>query len=157
RAGADLRARIDAGDADASMVTAAPSLERQWPVQLLPLRVAAVGTVPHEVNGFVGREAALVQLRQLQAETRLLTLIGRGGVGKTRLALRLQREVSDDFPDGAWLVDLSPVTDPAHVPQALGDVLGVHQQSGPSWPQDLIRVLRPHRLLLVLDHCEHVR
>jgi predicted ATPase/DNA-binding NarL/FixJ family response regulator len=138
------------------MVTATPSLERHRPAQLLPDGPAVVGNVPYEVNGFVGREATLLELGELLTETRLLTLVGPGGVGKTRLALRLQREVRDLFPDGTWLVDLGPVADPTLVPQALGDVLGVQQQSGQSWMQDLVRVLRPYRLLLVLDNCEHL-
>ena len=99
----------------------------QWPGQLRLQRDLTVGNMPNEVNGFVGREGELARLRELQAETRLLTLVGPGGVGKTRLALRLRAELSDAFPDGTWLVDLSPVADPALVPQALGDVLGVHQ------------------------------
>ena len=134
----------------------ADTRRRQWPVQLRARRDLGPGNLPSEVNGFVGREAALVRLRELQAETRLLTLVGPGGVGKTRLALRLEAELSDAFPDGTWLVDLSPIADSALVPQAIGDVLGVHQPFGQSWMLELTRVLRPHRLLLVLDNCEHL-
>ncbi len=108
------------------------------------------------MDAFIGREQALTRLHKLQSETRLLTLVGPGGVGKTRLALRLETRVSHDFPDGTWLVDLSPITDPALVPQALGDVLNVRQQPGQSMLGELTRMLRARRLLLVLDNCEHL-
>jgi non-specific serine/threonine protein kinase len=115
-----------------------------------------LGNLPNEVNTFIGRERELARLRALQAETRLLTLVGPGGVGKTRLALRLELELGDAFPDGTWLVDLSPIADPALVPQTVGDGLGVRQSQGQSWLVALTRVLRPRRLLLVLDSCEHL-
>ena len=108
------------------------------------------------MDAFIGREQALTRLHKLQSETRLLTLVGPGGVGKTRLALRLETRVGHDFPDGTWLVDLSPITDPALVPQALGDVLNVRQQPGQSMLGELTRMLRARRLLLVLDNCEHL-
>ncbi|HEY1291716.1 MAG TPA: LuxR C-terminal-related transcriptional regulator [Chloroflexota bacterium] len=122
-----------------------------------PLRALALGNIPvAEVDAFIGREHELSRLRQLQSETRLLTLVGPGGVGKTRLALRLQSELGHDFPDGTWLVDLSPISDAALVPQALGDVLGVRRQPGQSMLGELTRLLRPRQLLLVLDNCEHL-
>ncbi len=119
-------------------------------------RDVSLGNIPGEVDAFIGREHALARLRKLQAETRLLTLVGPSGVGKTRLALRLEAQVAQDFPDGTWLVDLSPISEPALLPQALGDVLGVRQQPGQSMLGELTRMLRPRRLLLVLDNCEHL-
>jgi non-specific serine/threonine protein kinase len=121
-----------------------------------PPRAVAVGNIPAEVDTFVGRERELARLRELLFDTRLLTLVGPGGVGKTRLAMRLESQVADEFPDGIWLVDLSPIADPALVPQAFGDVLGVRQQSGQSMLGELRRRLRAGRMLLVLDNCEHL-
>jgi len=112
--------------------------------------------MPDEVDSFVGRGDELARLRVVQAETRLLTLIGPGGVGKTRLALRLGAELIDAFPDGIRLVDLSPVADQALVPHEVGVVLGVQQPPGQSRLEELTRVLRAQRLLLVLDNCEHL-
>jgi predicted ATPase/DNA-binding NarL/FixJ family response regulator len=116
----------------------------------------APGNTPSDVSGFVGREAELGRLRQLLADTRLVTLVGPGGVGKTRLALGLAADLDDAFADGTWLVDLSPISDPSLVPQAVGDVLGVRQQPGRSWLEALTRALRSRRLLVVLDNCEHL-
>jgi predicted ATPase/DNA-binding CsgD family transcriptional regulator len=117
----------------------------------------AVGNAPREQDPFVGREQELDRLRAMQAETRLLTLIGPDGVGKSRLVRRLKADVHDGFPDGSWLVDLSSLTDPALVVQAVGDVLGVRQTPGQSWVDALTRALEPRRLLLVLDNCDRLR
>jgi predicted ATPase/DNA-binding CsgD family transcriptional regulator len=127
----------------------------RWSSSLEP-REVVVGNMPSDVDAFIGRDLELARLQQLQAETRLLTLVGPGGVGKTRLALRLESQLSGTFPDGSWLVDLSPIVDPALLPQALGDVLGVRQQPGQSMLGELTRQLRPRRLLLLLDNCEHL-
>jgi predicted ATPase len=110
--------------------------------------------MPSEVNAFVGRERDLVRLRELLAETRLLSLVGPGGVGKTRLAIRLVAAVRDAFPEGAWFIDLSPIADAALVPQAVADAFDIQQQPGQSWLGELSRLLSAHRILLVLDNCE---
>jgi non-specific serine/threonine protein kinase len=111
---------------------------------------------PEEVNAFIGRERELSRVRELLSETRFLTLVGPGGVGKTRLALRLAADLRDAFPDGTWMVDLSPLTDPALVPQAVADVLGVRQALARDWLPALVRALRPRHTLLLLDNCEHL-
>ena len=86
----------------------------------------------------------------------LLTVTGAGGVGKTRLALEVARAVAPAYPDGAWLVELAPLSDPALVPEAVAAALGVAER--PGWPvgQALADHLRPNKTLLVLDNCEHV-
>jgi predicted ATPase/DNA-binding NarL/FixJ family response regulator len=116
----------------------------------------AAGNLPNNVSSFVGREEELARLRQVLADIRLLTLVGPSGVGKTRLALRLAADLQEAFADGTWLVDLSPIGDPTLVPQVLADVLGVRQPPGKSWRDALALALRPRRLLLVLDNCEHL-
>ncbi|MBV9578018.1 MAG: hypothetical protein JO057_05450 [Chloroflexi bacterium] len=95
-------------------------------------------------------------MRQLLGQTRLVTLVGPSGIGKTRLALHVAAAVADSFADDCWLVELSPVSDASLVPQVLGDVLGVRQQPGKSGLEALTRALRPRRVLVVLDNCEHL-
>jgi predicted ATPase/DNA-binding NarL/FixJ family response regulator len=124
---------------------------------LIPLLSANTsGNFPEEVNAFIGREQELSRIRELLSETRLLTLVGPAGVGKTRLALRLEADVRDAYPGGTWLIDLSPLADPALVPQAVGDVLGVRKALAHDWLPALVRVLRSRRALLVFDNCEHM-
>jgi non-specific serine/threonine protein kinase len=120
------------------------------------MRPAMNGNLSGAVSAFIGRDGELARLRALQLETRLLTLVGPAGVGKTRLGLWLQAEVRDAFPDGIWLVDLSPLADPALLPQVVGDVLGVRQPQAEAWLPALVRALRGRCALLLLDNCEHL-
>jgi predicted ATPase/DNA-binding CsgD family transcriptional regulator len=126
------------------------------PGQLRPLRDIALGTMPVELNTFVGREDELAKLRELLRDARLLSLVGPGGVGKTRLALRLGADHDGAFPDGAWLLDPSPISNPALVPQQLADMLDVPFTPRRSSLHELTRALRSRQLLLVLDNCEHL-
>src|SRR5262245_5057586 len=90
----------------------------------------ARGNLPAALAGLVGREPELVELRRQLEETRLLTLTGAGGVGKTRLALAAARAAADDHPDGVWLVELAAVLDPALAARAVADVLRVRERPG---------------------------
>jgi len=112
--------------------------------------------LPAERTRFIGREKELVECRRLLEETRLLTLTGIGGGGKTRLGLKVAAGLLDSFPEGVWFVDFAPLTDPSRVPETVGGALGVREVAG----QDLLDALRQHvrgkRLLLLLDNCEHL-
>ena len=88
--------------------------------------------------------------------SRILTLFGPGGVGKTRLALRLATTLGEGFADGLRLVELAPVRDPEAVPSAVGDALDMQQRPNRSLPDSIVEVLGAQHLLLVLDNCEHV-
>jgi predicted ATPase/DNA-binding CsgD family transcriptional regulator len=112
--------------------------------------------LPSQLSEFVGREAELDELRGLLATTRLLTLTGTPGVGKTRLALELASRSRADFPEGMWFVDLSTVTEPAQVSRAVAAALGVTERHGQPLVQRLADRLGSNRLLLLLDNCEHV-
>jgi len=112
--------------------------------------------LPLALTSFVGREREQATLTALLAETRLLTLTGAGGCGKTRLALQLARSVPARYPDGVWLVELAPLTDPTLVPTAIAAVAGVREQPGRSVRDALTDWLAPKRLLLLLDNCEHL-
>jgi len=114
------------------------------------------GNLPAEPNSFVGRERDLAELARLLGDVRALTLCGPGGIGKTRLALRLACEIVPDFPDGAWLVELADTEDPSLVARRAAATLGVREEPDRPLAETLTVALRPRRLLLVLDTCEHV-
>src|SRR6202011_3953424 len=109
-----------------------------------------------QLTEFVGREQELRELVELGRGTRLLTLTGPGGVGKTRLALQVASQVIHDYWDGVWLVELGPLSDPALVPQVVASALGVVEQPGRPVLDTLVERCRDRRMLLVLDNCEHV-
>ena len=112
--------------------------------------------LPAQLTSFVGRRKELLELRDVLASSRVLSLTGAGGVGKTQLALRLASEFLNDFPDGVWLVDLAPLSLPDLVAQTIATVLGVREGPHRSAGDALFDKLRNRRLLLVLDTCEHL-
>jgi predicted ATPase/class 3 adenylate cyclase len=112
--------------------------------------------LPIQLTSFVARERELVAVKNLLASARLLTLSGVGGTGKTRLALQVAAECVDRFGDGVWLVELATLSDPALVPYAVASVLAVRDVSGRDMQTALLDILRPQRLLLIVDNCEHV-
>ena len=116
----------------------------------------ARGNLPDGRTSFVGRERELEELQRSLAEARMLTLIGAGGCGKTRLAIEAARQAQSNFPDGAWLVELAPVSEAALVPSTVATTLGVREDPGRSLLDVLADSLGGKRLLLVLDNCEHV-
>lgn len=113
------------------------------------------GTLPAEMTSFVGRRRELAETRRLLASSRLLTLTGPGGVGKTRLALRMAAEVRRTFPDGVWFVDLSALHDPQLLPHTVANALELRQVSA-NPTADLASYLEHQRLLVVLDNCAHL-
>ena len=120
-----------------------------------PATVTATN-LPPERTSFVGREDQIDDLRLLLASSRLVTLTGPGGVGKSRLAVRVAVSRLDDHPDGVWLVELAGLADPALVPQQVLSVLGL-PEAPPSTPTDaLARHLADRSILLVMDNCEHL-
>jgi predicted ATPase/DNA-binding winged helix-turn-helix (wHTH) protein len=112
--------------------------------------------LPESLTTFIGRGRELVELKRLLARRRALTLLGAGGIGKTRLALQLAAEVKDAYGDGIWLVDLAPLVDPDLVPNAAAQVLGVQQSPGKPLVEAIANHARSRRLLLILDNCEHL-
>ncbi len=112
--------------------------------------------LPPEVTSFVGRREELREVKRVLATTRLLTLTGSGGAGKTRLALRAAAEMARGFADGAWLVLLASIQDPMLVPQAVFAALGVRDLSAGVSLSSLTEHLTDKHLLLVLDNCEHL-
>ena len=109
-----------------------------------------------ELSSFVERQKERAEVKRLLEDTRLLTLTGSGGCGKTRLALAVAGELVEGFEDGVWLVELAPLADPSLVPQAVASTLGVREQPGCSLTETLSDYLGSKKTLLVLDNCEHV-
>jgi predicted ATPase/DNA-binding NarL/FixJ family response regulator len=112
--------------------------------------------LPHPMASFIGREREIAEVRRLLTTTRLLTLTGAGGIGKTRLGHEVAAGLLDVFADGVWLVELAALADPMLVPQAVAAVLGVREEPDRPLTATLADALRAERLLLVLDNCEHL-
>jgi predicted ATPase/class 3 adenylate cyclase len=112
--------------------------------------------LPTQLSSFVGRQRALVELRRLLRSSRLLTLTGPGGIGKTRLALALADSVLADYVDGVWLVELAALQDPSLAPNAVAAALGMQEETHSVLQETLIGNLQHRRVLLVLDNCEHL-
>ena len=114
------------------------------------------GNLPHIVTGLLGRDAELAELAKLLGAARLLTLTGPGGVGKTRLAMRIAERVARSHPDGAWVCDLAGIREGALAVEAVATVLDVQRRRGRSILQGLVEVLQHRDLLVVFDNCEHL-
>ncbi len=112
--------------------------------------------LPEMVSSFVGRDDEVAALRQMVDESRLVTLTGTGGVGKTRLALQVAAELLDGSGDGVWLVELASVRDPEAVLAAVASALGIKEQAGRSIHEALLSALANQNVLVVLDNCEHL-
>jgi predicted ATPase len=112
--------------------------------------------LPAELSSFVGRERELADVRRAVVESRLVTLTGLGGSGKSRLAVRVAAELVDRWPDGAWLVELASLTRPDRVPTAVAAALGIAEDPHRPLVETLADELRERQLLVVLDNCEHL-
>jgi predicted ATPase/class 3 adenylate cyclase len=123
-----------------------------------PLRSldAFPGNLPLQVTSFVGRDDELVALGEALEASRLVTVVGVGGVGKTRLALQVAAELVAGFPDGAWVCELAAADDPESLLQVVAAALGVRPRPGSSLEDSIVESLRPRRMLVVLDNCEHL-
>ncbi len=123
---------------------------------LTPAHELPPGNLPVPLTRFIGREQEMAEVKQLLATTHLLTLTGPGGVGKTRLALQVAAEVSGDYADGVWLVELAALAQPPQAPQAVATALNMCEESQRPLLATLSDCLRDKQLLLVLDNCEHL-
>jgi predicted ATPase/class 3 adenylate cyclase len=123
-----------------------------------PLRVARqrAGNIPMELTSFIGRNAEVEHVAQELAGNRLVTLIGVGGTGKTRMAVEVAHATAPLFPDGCWLVELAPVAVEDAVPFALAAGLGISTPTDRDIVADVVRRLRQKRALVVVDNCEHL-
>jgi predicted ATPase/class 3 adenylate cyclase len=124
---------------------------QNWvPVKEIP------NNLPAQNTSFIGRERERAELRALLVKTRLVTLLGMGGLGKTRLSLQVATELLGQFPDGVWFLDLAPIRDPVLVVSEAAQVLGLREEPGRPLIQTVCAHLKPLRVLLVVDNCEQV-
>jgi predicted ATPase/class 3 adenylate cyclase len=112
--------------------------------------------LPHQVTSFVGREPELDEIRKLLTSNRLVTLLGAGGIGKSRLSLQAASSLIDDYPDGVWLVRFAAIADPHFVSQTVASVLGVKEDADTPLSEALVKYCRDRRSLLIFDNCEHL-
>ena len=121
----------------------------------LPVNEIA-NNLPHQATSFIGRERELAEVKNLLGTSRLLTLLGMGGLGKTRLSLQTAAEQIHHFPDGVWFLDLAPISDPALIVSETAQVLGVREEPDRPMLQTLCSHLKNQRALLIMDNCEHL-
>ena len=131
-----------------------PEIEQDFPA--LRSLEATPNNLPQQVTSFIGRERELSDAKDLLGKTRLLTLLGMGGLGKTRLSLQIAADLMENFPDGVWFVDLAPIRDPALVPSVAAQVLAVRDEPGRPLVETLAAHVKDRKLLVVLDNCEHL-
>ena len=112
--------------------------------------------LPIHLSTFIGREREIEKVKQLLSTSRLVTITGAGGSGKTRLALQVAADLLATFPDGVRLVELASLSEPALVPQTVISALDIREQPGRHTREVLSNYLRPRQMLLILDNCEHL-
>jgi predicted ATPase/class 3 adenylate cyclase len=128
------------------------------PVEFPPLRTPDMvpNNLPTLATSFVGRDQELEEVKKLLRGTRVLTLTGVGGAGKTRLAIQSAVELVDEFPGGTWLIELGAITDPEYIDATAADALEVAQPPGRSVRQAIVEHLADRQALLIVDNCEHL-
>jgi len=131
-----------------------PSLQKEFP----PLRSIPVilNNLPPQLTSFIGRERELAEAKKKIASAKLLSLIGPGGTGKTRLALQIARGQISSFKDGVWLIELAPISDPAFIIPAIASIFELREIQNIPLIDILLDYLRAKEMLLVLDNCEHL-
>ena len=142
----------------------------RWTERLLPVEARITDTsdpprrlhqpllnnLPRQLSSFVGREREIGEVKQLLPATRLLTLTGAGGCGKSRLSIQVGGQAMEEFPDGVWLVELVSLADAVLVPQAVASALNLREQPGRPLTATISEYLEPRTVLLLLDNCEHL-
>ena len=113
------------------------------------------GNLPAQVSSFIGRQTEVTKIAAALKNSRIVTITGVGGVGKTRLSLQVAADLLPEYRDGAWLIELAPVRDPDGVADAVAAVFGLHR-TGASLVDSIVEMLAHKQILLILDNCEHV-
>jgi len=131
-----------------------PELRADFPA--LRSLEATPNNLPEQLTSFIGRERELEEATQLLKGSRLLTLLGMGGLGKTRLSLQIAADMLESYPDGIWFMDLAPIRDPSFVPHEAAQVLAVREEPGKPLTHTLCAHLKSRKALLIFDNCEQV-
>jgi predicted ATPase/DNA-binding SARP family transcriptional activator len=139
----------------AELTPPSPPFPLAPPTPLAPVQ-QPVGWLPAETTSFIGRESELATIEELLGLSRLLTLTGPGGSGKTRLALKAGEQASGRYPGGVWLVELAPVAGPDLVTAAAASALGIREEPGRALADTIAAHLRTAEALLIFDNCEHL-
>lgn len=128
------------------------------PADFAPLKTLDIfrTNLPGQLTSFIGREKEIADVKKLLGENRLVTLTGVGGTGKTRLSLQIASTLLDEFPGGAWFVELASITNPDVVPQAVTSTLELYELVGRDHAEALANFLEKREVLLILDNCEHL-
>src|SRR3954471_7799673 len=126
--------------------------------EFAPLRTLDTfpGNLPAQVSSFIGRQAEVSRVVSALGDSRVVTITGVGGVGKTRLAIQVAADLLPRYREGVWLVELAPVTEQSGVAEVIAEVFHPTPKSGQSLEDSLVEILSQKQLLLVLDNCEHV-
>ena len=132
----------------------APDLPQDFP----PIKSldSQPNNLPAQLTSFIGREKEIAEIKALLHASRLVTLTGSGGTGKTRLSIEVGTEELAHFPDGVWLIELAPLTDPAQIIPALAQAFGLQELPSIPLANIVTDYLRDKKLLLILDNCEHL-
>lgn len=141
----------------AAAVAAGQGAPAQLSLVETPARSAAPQhNLPTELTSFIGRDAEITAVSQLMTVNRLVTLVGPGGIGKSRLSLQVARRLLPSFADGVWFVELAPMAQTRLLPLAVARVLGVKEVQGMSVVAALLKTIKDRQLLIILDNCEHL-
>ncbi len=117
---------------------------------------SVLGNIPQQTTSFVGRTTEIATVREMVSTHRLVTLVGVGGVGKTRLAIQALAEVVNEYRDGIWVVELAPIADGSGLTEAIASIFSLSPQAGSTWESALIDFLSTREIMLLLDNCEHL-
>jgi len=128
------------------------------PSEFPPLKSldARQNNIPTSITHFIGRDKEINEILKLLPKSRMITLIGAGGTGKTRLALRIGSELIDEFDNGVWITELSPITNPDSVVKEISNILNLKEEADQDIFDTLKEFLKSKKILLILDNCEHL-
>jgi predicted ATPase/class 3 adenylate cyclase len=132
----------------------APDLQQDFPPTRTQIRPRH--NLPRQLTNFIGREAEISQVKLLLEKHPLVTLTGSGGVGKSRLSIRVAQEILEGYADGIWLVELAPISDPNLLPKTVASTLGLREDAERPIQDTLVDFLRNKQMLIILDNCEHL-